>query len=308
MPFVQTTLDSPSGAKLKLYSRMPEGRVRAVVQINHGMAEHAARYGRFARALAAAGFGVYAHDHRGHGGTTAPDAPLGVFGGKDGFDLVIEDVLAVNAMIKDRDPETPVVCFGHSMGSIIALNFALRHPDRVAGLACWNAGVETGALAAASKIILGTEGLFRGRNSASKIAEKLTFAAWNGEFKPNRTDFDWLSRDEAEVDKYMTDPLCGFTVSIGLWLDLLTGVYYGAQDRNLAALARDLPVHIQGGGDDPCSNRGKDMVHLTSRLKAAGLGDVTGKTLSETRHECLNEVNRDQTTTNFIAWLQARFA
>jgi alpha-beta hydrolase superfamily lysophospholipase len=307
MPFVETTLDSPTGAKLKLYSRMPEGRVRAAVQINHGMGEHAARYGRFARELAANGFAVYAHDHRGHGATTAPDAPLGVFG-DGGFDAVVADVAAVNALIKDRDPETPVVCFGHSMGSIIALNFALHYPDRVAGLACWNAGVETGALAVASKVILGTEKLLKGRNAPSNIAIKLTFEAWNKEFKPNRTDFDWLSRDEAEVDKYVADPLCGFTVSIGLWLDLLKGVYYGADDRHLAALARDLPVHIQGGLDDPCSNRGRDMAHLAKRLQAAGLSDVTSVALADTRHESLNEVNRDQTTADFIGWLSARFA
>ncbi len=305
--FVETTLDSPTGARLKLYSRMPEGRVRAAVQINHGMAEHAARYARFADDLTLAGFAVFAHDHRGHGGTTAPDAPLGVFAAQDGFDKVIADTLAVNDLICDRDPETPVVCFGHSMGAIIALNFALRHPDRVAALACWNAGVETGLLARASKLILGTERLLRGRNVASKIAGKLTFAAWNAAFKPNRTEFDWLSRDEAEVDLYVADPLCGFDVSIGLWLDLLTGVFYGGTDRHLKRLARDLPVHIQGGGADPCSNKAQDMQHLTKRLQAAGLSDVTGLTLPDTRHESLNEINRNQTTGDFIGWLSARF-
>ncbi|MFT5004798.1 MAG: alpha-beta hydrolase superfamily lysophospholipase [Paracoccaceae bacterium] len=308
MPFVNSSLDSPTGAKINLYSMMPTGRVKAVVQINHGMAEHAARYVRFAVALTAAGFAVFAHDHRGHGATKAPDAPLGVFGAKNGFDLVIEDVLAVNSFIKDRDPETPVICFGHSMGSIIALNFAMQYPHKVAGLACWNAGVETGALAAASKFILGSEKLFRGRNSASKIAGKLTFAAWNNEFKPNRTDFDWLSRDSAEVDKYVADPLCGFPVSIGLWLDLLHGVYFGAEDRNLKALARALPVNILGGGNDPCSNRADDMEHLATRMRNAGMTDVSDVKLADTRHESLNEVNRDQTTANFITWLEKRFA
>ncbi len=307
MPFVETFLDSATGARLKLYSLIPEGRVRAAVQINHGMGEHAARYGRFAEALAAAGFAVYAHDHRGHGATTAQDAPLGVFARNDGFDQVVADVAAIHTHIKENSPQTPVVCFGHSMGSIIALNFALHYPKRVSGLACWNAGVETGALATASKVILGTEKLFKGRNAPSSIALKLTFEAWNKGFKPNRTDFDWLSRDEAEVDKYVADPLCGFAVSVGLWLDLLDGVYYGADDRNLAALARDLPVHVQGGLEDPCSNRGRDMAHLAKRLEGAGLRDVTSVALVGTRHESLNEVNRDQTTADFITWLSARF-
>jgi len=306
--FRETTLESPSGACLHLYSRMPERHIRAAVQINHGMAEHAARYGRFARALSDAGFAVFAHDQRGHGKTEAPDAAIGQFGAERGFDKVIEDVMAVNRHIRARDPDTPVVCFGHSMGSIIALNFALRHPERVDALACWNAGVETGALARASRVILAVERLLRGRNGISALTRKLTFETWNKAFAPNRTAFDWLSRDPDEVDLYVADPGCGFDVSVGLWQDLLGGIFYGGDDRNLAGLARDLPVHVQGGAADPCSNKGRDMRHLAARLKKAGLSDVTLSILPDTRHESLNEVNRAATTTAFIDWLNGRFA
>ncbi|NOX40746.1 MAG: alpha/beta hydrolase, partial [Alphaproteobacteria bacterium] len=276
-------------------------------QINHGMAEHSARYDRFACALVKAGFAVFAHDHRGHGQTKAPDAPLGVFAKTNGFDKVVEDVLAVNRHIKSR-VEVPVICFGHSMGSIIGLNFAMRHPQEIVGLVCWNAGVETGGLAAISRIILGAEGVIRGRNSPSGLANKLTFQAWNKVFAPNRTDYDWLSRDEAEVDKYVADPLCGFQVSTGLWLDLIRGVYFGAEDAHLAKLVQDLPVHLQGGAQDPCSNKGRDMVHLSERMARAGMIDVTLNIIADTRHESLNEVNRDQTTGEFIRWLSERFA
>jgi alpha-beta hydrolase superfamily lysophospholipase len=306
--FVERELESPTGARLKLHSLLPDGRVRAAVQINHGMAEHSARYARFAKALAGAGFAVFAHDHRGHGTTTAPDAPRGVFGDENGFDLVIADVDAVNRHIRSRDVDTPVVVFGHSMGAIIALNYALRHAARTDALACWNAGVETGLMARASKAILGTERLLRGRRALSGLARSLTFDTWNKQFRPNRTGFDWLSRDGAEVDKYIADPDCGFDVSVGLWLDLLEGIFYGGDNSKLSRLARELPVHVQGGADDPCSNRGRDMAHLARRLEAAGLKDVTSVLLPETRHESLNEVNRDTTTAGFIAWLEARFA
>jgi len=305
--FVETMLGTPSGAEVRMHSMMPDRGIRAAVHINHGMAEHSARYERFARSLVAQGYAVYAHDHRGHGGTHAPDAPKGVFGSKFGFEKVIADVLAVNARIRASDPDMKVICFGHSMGSIIALNFALRHPDLVAGLACWNAGVTTGGLTAASRLILGSESLFRGRNKASGIAKKLTFDAWNKEFKPTRTEFDWLSRDPDEVGKYVADPQCGFDVSIGLWLDLMEGIYYGANDHNLAALSRDMPVHIQGGAKDPCSNHGEDMKKLTIRLGKAGLTDVSCSILPDTRHESLNEINRDATTDAFLSWLNARF-
>jgi len=304
---VETTLESPSGASLHLYSRMPEGRVRAAVHVNHGMAEHAGRYGRFARALTDAGFAFFAHDHRGHGKTTAPDAPKGVFAARNGFDRVIEDVLAVNKHIRARDAGMPVVVFGHSMGAIIALNFALRHPDKVDGLCCWNAGVETGLLPRVSRLILGTEAWIRGREHPSALARSLTFDSWNKVFKPNRTAFDWLSRDEAEVDKYIADPDCGFDVSTGLWLDLLDGIFFAADDRHLSGLARDLPVHIQGGAVDPCTNKGRDMQRLADRLKKAGMLDVACSILPDTRHESLNEVNRDEITARFVQWLGGRF-
>jgi len=305
--FVETTVSTPSGAHVMLRSMVPKGRARATIQINHGMAEHSARYDRFARALVKAGFAVFAHDHRGHGKTTAPDAPLGVFAKANGFDKVVDDVLAVNQHIKSR-VQAPVICFGHSMGSIIALNFAMRYPKEIVGLVCWNAGVETGGLAAISRIILGAEGAIRGRNSPSGLADKLTFQTWNKVFAPNRTDYDWLSRDQTEVDKYVADPLCGFKVSTGLWLDLISGVYFGAQDAHLANIAQDLPVHLQGGAQDPCSNKGRDMVHLSERMVRAGIKDVTLNIIPDTRHESLNDVNRDQTTTAFIQWLSERFA
>lgn len=305
--FVESTLNSKSGAQLQLYSRMPERHVRAAVQINHGMAEHGARYARFANALSEKGFAVFVHDHRGHGRTTAADAPMGVFGDDRGFEKVLEDVMAVNRHIRARDPDTPVICFGHSMGSIIALNFALRHPEKVDALACWNAGVETGALPRLSKIILGTAALVKGRDTPSVLARKLTFETWNKTLKPNRTDFDWLSRDEAEVDRYIADPKCGFDVSNGLWLDLLEGVFFAGNDANLKTLHKALPVHIQGGAMDPCSNKGQDMVNLAQRLSRAGLSDVACEILPETRHESLNEVNRAETTTSFLDWLDKRF-
>lgn len=304
--FARSTLDSPSGARLQLYTAMPDKPLRGVVHVNHGMAEHAGRYARFAHALNDAGFAVIAHDHRGHGRSRAPDAPRGVFADARGFDKVIEDVLAVNLHIRATMPGKPIAVFGHSMGAVVALVFALRYPDRLSALACWNAGVETGAKVRISRLILRAEAALRGRGHISVLARKLTFDAWNREFRPNRTAFDWLSRDKAEVDAYIADPDCGFDVSTGLWLDLLEGMFTGGDDRRLEALLHDLPVHLLGGGADPCSNYGRDMQHLADRLKKTGLLDVTCAVLPETRHESLNEINRDETTRKFIQWLSGR--
>jgi len=303
----QEIYNSFSGAEINLYSLLPEGNIRAIVHITHGMAEHSFRYSRFASRLIDAGFAVFTHDMRGHGQTTADDSPQGVFAKSDGLNTVLEDQKEIINLIKKRIPNRPVICFGHSLGSIINLNFALKYPNQVHGLACWNSGIETGLLPKFSRIILAIEGFFRNQNLPSLIAWKLSFEAWNSKFKPNRTKSDWLSRDENEVDLYVADPHCGFEVSISMWRDVLEGVFYAGNQKNLKKLPKKLPVHIIGGAEDPCTLNGSDMKKLAIKLQNIGLSDVTCNILKGTRHESLNEVNRDQTTEQFIKWLKERF-
>ena len=301
------TYQSNTGSKINLYSLLPMGEVRAIIHITHGMAEHALRYSRFASKLANASYAVFAHDYRGHGFTEANDAPQGVFGKSDGFSLVLEDQNEVISLIKERLPNKPIICFGHSLGSIINLNFALKYPNQANALACWNSGIETGLLPQVSQKILALEALIRNPKLPSLIAWKLSFGAWNAKFKPNRTDFDWLSQDVKEVDLYVDDPHCGFDVSISMWRDILDGVFYAGNKKNLKNLPKELPVHIIGGANDPCTNNGLDMEKLAVKLRNNGLSDVTCNILEHTRHESLNEVNREQTTALFISWLQERF-
>ncbi|MGI9366474.1 MAG: alpha/beta fold hydrolase [Rhizobiaceae bacterium] len=301
-------LPTNSGAQLRLYSSLPDRLPKAVLQINHGMAEHAGRYERFATYLRQAGYATYAHDHRGHGFTTSPGTTMGMFAKSNGWDAVISDVAAVNAEINKRHENMPVVCFGHSMGAIIALNHILNHPKSIAGAAIWNSGVETGLLGIVFGAILRLHRMFKGSDVPSVMAHQATFETWNKQFSPNRTDCDWLSRDEAEVDKYVNDPLCGFPISGGLWLDLLQGIYFAANDKNLASLPKSLPMHLLAGGADPCSEFGKALANLHARLKQSGLQDLSLEILPDTRHESLNEINRDQTTASFIDWLDCHFA
>ncbi len=301
------TLISLTGAKLNVYSLVPQKEVKAIIHIAHGMVEHASRYSRFASELCQSGFAVYSHDIRGHGHTEAEDAPQGVFAKRNGFQAILKDQNDVITLAKERHPNKPIICFGHSLGSIINLNFALRYPKMVNALACWNSGIETGILPRASRIILSVESFFRDPNLPSLIAWKLSFGAWNSKFKPNRTDFDWLSQDDKEVDLYVNDSLCGFEASISMWRDILEGVFFAGNKKNLIELDKNLPVHIVGGGIDPCTDNGKDMEKLALKLKNNGLSDVTCNILDNTRHESLNEVNRDHTTKEFINWLDSRF-
>ncbi len=307
MAWKQDNFAPEPGVDINLYRRIAKGQLKGVVQINHGMTEHAARYERFGDALAQAGYSTYAHDHRGHGYTKTPDSFLGSFAKQNGWTKVICDVAAINALAHQENPGVPVICFGHSMGSILSLNYAMRHPDTIQGLALWNSGVETGFLGAVFKTILKTQRMFKGSDVPSIMVKRLTFDTWNKTFKPNRTDFDWLSRDEAEVDKYVVDPLCGFDATIGLWLDIVEGIYFGADDSKLATLPKELPIHLQSGDLDPCTEKGKAMANIKDRMNKLGMADVTYELLTDTRHESLNELNQEATTAKFVAWLDARF-
>jgi alpha-beta hydrolase superfamily lysophospholipase len=302
-----TTLESPTGAKLRLHTVAPQGKPRAVVQINHGMAEHSARYERFGTFLASRGYAAIAHDHRGHGHTTAPDAPLGVFAAKDGMARVLEDINAVMARARAMNPGVPLVIFGHSMGTIIALDHAHRYPGASDAVALWNTSFDTPALLSVLETILKGERMLKGSDVPSGFATKATFEAWNREFAPNRTPFDWLSRDPAEVDKYVADPLCGFPVSIGMWLDVIGSIRASASAQNIARIPSTLRVNIVAGARDPSSLKGEAMLRLAARLKAAGISEVGARVYPDTRHECLNDINRDAVMSDFADWLDTVF-
>ncbi len=305
--FSKSRLESSTGASLAIYSWPSNNPPKGIVHINHGMSEHCARYDRFASSLNDAGYHVIAHDHRGHGETNAPDTHQGLFAKTDGWHKVLADVAAVNSHAKEIWPDLPVVYFGHSMGSIIGLNYCIRHSDTIDAAALWNSGVDGGPLLSIYSFLLGIERMFKGSDVPSGIARKLTFETWNKEFKPNRTESDWLSRDEAEVDKYIADPLCGFDACNGLWRDLLEGIRISGNDAELGKIRNDLPMHLQAGGKDPCSDKGKAVERVYNRLKQTGVKDVSYVLHDENRHESLNELNRDRVTTDFIAWLDERF-
>ena len=298
----QETLSSPSGAKLNLFSTDAGADAVGVVQINHGLAEHAARYRRFAEFLNPHGIHLYAHDHRGHGSTTAPDAPPRVFAANGGSDKVLADVGAVHDLIVDRHPGLPVICFGHSMGGLIALNYALRNSGRIAGLACWNANFSAGLLGRIGQLLLKWERFRLGSDVPSRLVPKLTFQAWANKMPDRKTDFDWLSHDEDEVAKYVADPLCGWDASVSMWQDVFELIFRGADDTSFSTMRRDLPVSLVGGDEDPATDGGAATLALHSRLERMKFSNLAFEVYENTRHESLNEVNRDDIMHDFLAW------
>lgn len=299
-------VSAADGSSLHTYRWLPAVPPRAVVQLAHGMAEHAARYERFAEALTGAGYAVYANDHRGHG-RTASTTDHGYFADVDGFATVVDDLRAVTDVAQAEHPGVPVVLFGHSMGSFLSRAYAAEHGTRLAGLILSGTAGDPGRLVVVGRGLARLQARLRGRRHPSGLMDRLTFGQYNAGFKPNRTDFDWLSRDDAEVDKYIADPLCGNVFSAAFYADLLGGLQQVNRPSAYAAVPADLPILVFAGEQDPLGDGGgKGPREVADRYRAAGVDDVTTTIYPDARHEMLNETNRDAVVADVLAWLDER--
>jgi alpha-beta hydrolase superfamily lysophospholipase len=291
--------------ELFVYRWLPdEGAPRkAIVHIAHGMAEHAGRYARVAEALVAAGYAVYANDHRGHGNTAA-SGELGWMGA-GGFRRAVQDLEQLLVFEKAESPGVPAVLFGHSMGSFLTQAFLIESGASVRAAILSGSGGKPSPIASAGRLVARLERWRLGPKGQSGLLGGLSFDAFNKGFAPNRTAFDWLSRDEAEVDKYIADPLCGFAVSTQLWVDFLDALADISRPEQQARVPHDLPIYVFAGALDPVGEKTKSLDQLLGAYGRAGVRDVTHKFYPSGRHEMVNEINRDEVTRDLVAWLDA---
>ncbi|MGX1886672.1 alpha/beta fold hydrolase [Streptomyces sp. NPDC055287] len=299
------TATAGDGAQIAAYTWLPQnGRPRALVQIAHGAAEHALRYDRFAQHLVSHGYGVIASDHRGHGATAVGTGGYGV-AGEDSWRATVDDLKAVGDQARALHPGVPVVLLGHSLGSMLARDYAQEYPDGLAGLILSGTfRTLPGAELQESMADLEAEIAERGRTAPSSYIPAL-FSSFNDAYE-HRTGFEWLSRDEAEVDAYAADERCGFAFSAGLALDWVHAVRKINDPRNLARIPADLPVHIAVGTEDPCNQRMTLVYELLEDFRYLGTEDLTWKGYRGARHEILNETNRDEVQDDLTAWLDKR--
>ena len=275
---------------------------RAIVMIAHGMAEHSGRYARLAAALVQAGFAVYGHDQRGHG-RSAEHGSLGHYADQDGWSKVVSDLACVNHHIRMQHPGTPIFLLAHSMGSYIGQAYLMQHSCSLQGAILSGSNYQPVGLYRAAELVARLERWRQGPSGRSALLEFLSFGSFNKACKPNRTAFDWLSRDPAEVDKYVADPLCGFRCTNQLWLDLLQGLQQITPRGSLLQIDNHLPLLVIGGECDPVS-QGKRLNDLASALCNAGANNLQVKIYPQARHELFNETNRDEVTADLINWLQ----
>ena len=283
----------------------PEGTPRAVVQIIHGVAEYAGRYGHFARYLADHGFVVCGEDHLGHG-KTVDDGKYGYFGKKDGWTLVTSDVRRLRVLMGERYPGLPYFLLGHSMGSFLARTYLCTYPGTVDGCILSGTGQEKPALVAAGEAVASAICAVRGPETVSPLVDKLSLGAYNKQFAPNRTSADWICRDEAVVDAYLKDPFCTFKPTAGMFRDMMWGLRFIASPAALARMDPSTPVYLFSGDRDPVGSNGAGVKKVYGFFKDHGTADLTMKLYPGGRHEMLNEINRGEVYADVLAWLEKR--
>lgn len=304
------TFKSEEGTEIFTCKWTPEENIKpkGVVQIAHGMAETGARYEGFAKKLTEDGFVVYIHDHRGHGKTAKTVENLGVLAEKDGFKWLVEDVHKLTGIIKKENPNLPVFLFGHSMGSFVTQRYIMLYGKELKGAILSGSNGKQGITLRLGMLVAKNEIKKHGRNTKSEKLNKMSFGTYNNSFKPNRTDFDWLSSDNAQVDKYINDPFCGTVFTSGFFYDFLTGLKEIENKENLKGLSKDLPLYIFSGEQDPVGKNGKGVVKLVNTYREIGVKDLTHKLYKNGRHEMLNEVNKDEVMSDVLNWLNSHLS
>ncbi|TVQ90047.1 MAG: alpha/beta hydrolase [Deltaproteobacteria bacterium] len=298
-PFSLATVDQ---MQINVHGWLPDDDVGAVLIIAHGMAEHGGRYRRLAEALTAQGYAVYAPDHRGHGLTARTVQDLGFFAEEGGFAKVVSDLRALTEHVRAEHPGCPLVLLGHSMGSYLTQAYLMEHDD-LAGAAMTGSSLNTGLLPALGRKIARIERIRRGPRRSSWLLTRLSFGAFARTIPKRRTDYDWLSRDPAEVDTYIEDPLCGFSATTQLWIDLLDSFPRLADPSRVARIRADLPLWIASGSEDPVHDGGKGFDALRDLYVGRGFTDAQFTLYDGARHELFNETNREEVTADLLAWL-----
>lgn len=297
-------MPSSSGSdELHIAMWKPEGAVRGILQISHGMVEYIDRYDRFARFLAEKGFVVIGNDHLGHG-ETAAEKNYGYFAPGDGSYYVVRDLHRVTRYIRKQYPDVPLFLLGHSMGSFMARRYAMTYGKELDGFIVMGTGSKPAWLLKVGKVLLRVLIAIKGERAHSWLMEKLCFALYNRRINPVRTPSDWLSRDEEQVDAYRSHKYCQFTFTLNGYRTLFEVISFIQEPENIRRLPHALPMLFVAGEEDPVGNYGAGVRQVAGKYRRAGVADVTCKLYPEARHEILNELEYETVHKDIEQWLE----
>ncbi|MGL4362995.1 MAG: lysophospholipase [Cellulosilyticaceae bacterium] len=300
--FYMTTKD---GFKIYVYKWLPDETMhcKGIVQIAHGMAEMASRYEEFARYLNKHGYIVYINDHRGHGKSAPSIEKIGYLGEKNGFEKLVCDMYELTKLIKEEYKELPIFLFSHSMGSFAAQQYIMHYGEKIDGAILSGTNGKQGILLDIGLLVAKNEVKKNGRYEPSPKLHLLIFGRYNKKIKKLRTNFDWLTRDEKEVDEYIANKYCGTIFPTSFFEDFITDLKYIQKPSNINKIHKDLPIYIFAGDKDPVGNYGKGIKTLYETYKNAGIKNIAYKIYEEGRHEMLHEINRAEVMKDIVNWL-----
>ena len=301
---VDFTLPSTApGRTLHAFYCEPDGPVRAVVQLSHGMVEFIDRYKPLAESLAAQGIAVTGNDHLGHGGSIRTKADYGYFAQPDGNRAVLDDLHRMTELAKQRWPGVPYFLLGHSMGSFYARQYLCEWGSELEGAIILGTGFQPKALVRLAKGVCRVQAALFGWQHRSKLVERLSFAGYNNGLE-GRTTHDWLNRDAAEVDKYLADERCTFTFTVNAYYSMFSGILRLHDPAFVAQVPKDLPLLFLAGDADPVGERGKGVERAVQSLRDAGVRNIEVKFYPGARHELLVETNRQEVFADIAGWIE----
>lgn len=277
-----------------------DGKVKAVVQISHGMTEHSDRYIPFAEKLCKNGYAVFTNDHLGHGRSTSNDDMLGFFGSEKGYMNIVNDCKKLTDIAKSEYPDVPFFFFGHSMGSFIARCYTKYYGDGIdAAVYCGTSGSNPGA--SAGILMANMIGKLKGEMHRSKLINSIAFGTYNKKTE-KKTEFDWLTKDEKIVKAYIDDKYCGFLFTSAGFKDLFSVLNEVSAKDWYESVRKDLPILLIAGEEDPVGAYGKGVKQVFDGLKNTGHEKAEIKLFPNDRHEILNETDKEDVMNYLVNW------
>ncbi len=300
------TLNAADNYEIVVYAWLPYEKqaIKGIIQVSHGMAEHAARYGDFAQHMVSAGYAVFANDHRAHGKTAEAIESLGFIQGKNSWESILDDMNTLNRHIHQVYENIPVILLGHSMGSFYARAYMEKYPETISGLIISGTAWHPALLLGFGLMVAKMQCLFKSEKNKSKLLDNLSFGAYNKKFKPNTTPFDWLSRDVNICKKYTADDLCGWVATSSFFRELFRLLKFIHHPGLYQKTNKNLPVLIFSGEEDPVGDFSKGPKKMYSFLKNKGFTNISLTIYPRGRHEMLNELNKTEVYKNIVDWMK----
>ena len=290
--------------KIHAIEWLPEGPVRACVQLVHGVSEYIDRYDNYAKFLTAHGIAVVGNDHLGHGKSVDSNDELGWFGEKNGWNLVLEDLKKLHMQQKANHPDVPFFLFGHSMGSFLARNYSINYPHDFDGVILSGTTWQPGYMCLAGLFLAKLEIRLHGTKYKSELLRKIAFGSYLNHIPDAKTESDWLSRDDDVVNAYCEDSLCGYTSTAAMMRDMMKGLNFVRKKKNIKKMSPRTPVFILSGAEDPVGAWSKGIKKIEKVFRSCGIAHLDVKLYDGARHEILNEINREEVYADILAWIE----